>query len=179
MSMCRVISCVFGRGCLLWPVHPLGKTLLAFSDMVSSNKKLLETISELKKVANTVLAMTSVFSWQNSLSLFWYSFKQYQDWKRLLTLTLPAPRSSGAGKSHLTFMSFGFWFLGISLPFVSFGVWLLPGEVLVCFCFVCLAWVHRHLVQTAQANVGIAHYKVPHSTWEPLGEKNFPWLINL
>ena len=44
--------------------------LLAFSDMVSSNKKLLETISELKKAANTVLAMTSVFSWQNSLSLF-------------------------------------------------------------------------------------------------------------
>ena len=26
MSMCRV----FGRGCLLWPVHFLGKTLLAF-----------------------------------------------------------------------------------------------------------------------------------------------------
>ena len=25
---CRVISCVVGRGCLLWSVHPLGKTLL-------------------------------------------------------------------------------------------------------------------------------------------------------
>ena len=31
MSMCRVISCVFGRECLLWPVHFLGKTLLAFA----------------------------------------------------------------------------------------------------------------------------------------------------
>ena len=31
MSMCRVISCVVGRGCLLWPVHSLGKTLLAFA----------------------------------------------------------------------------------------------------------------------------------------------------
>ena len=30
ISMCRVISCVFGRGWLLWPVHSLGKTLLAF-----------------------------------------------------------------------------------------------------------------------------------------------------
>jgi len=30
MSMYRVFSCVFGRGCLLWPVHFLGKTLLAF-----------------------------------------------------------------------------------------------------------------------------------------------------
>ena len=28
MFMCRVISCVVGRGCLLWPVCSLGKTLL-------------------------------------------------------------------------------------------------------------------------------------------------------
>ena len=31
MSMCRVFSCVVGRGCLLCPVHSLGKTLLAFA----------------------------------------------------------------------------------------------------------------------------------------------------
>ena len=31
VSMCRVFSCVVGRGCLLWPVSSLGKTLLAFS----------------------------------------------------------------------------------------------------------------------------------------------------
>ena len=31
MSMCRVFSCVVGRGCLLWPVHSFGKTLLAFA----------------------------------------------------------------------------------------------------------------------------------------------------
>ena len=31
VSMCRVISCVVGRGCLLWPVHSFGKTLLAFA----------------------------------------------------------------------------------------------------------------------------------------------------
>ena len=30
-SMCRVFSCVVGRGCLLWPVHFLGKTLLVFA----------------------------------------------------------------------------------------------------------------------------------------------------
>ena len=28
MSMCRVFSCVVERGCLLWPVRSLGKTLL-------------------------------------------------------------------------------------------------------------------------------------------------------
>ena len=31
MSMCRVFSCVVGRGCLLGPVHFLGKTLLVFA----------------------------------------------------------------------------------------------------------------------------------------------------
>ena len=31
MSICRVFSCVVGRGCLLWPVHFLGRTLLAFA----------------------------------------------------------------------------------------------------------------------------------------------------
>ena len=31
MSMCRVFSCVVGRGCLLWPEHSLGKTLLVFA----------------------------------------------------------------------------------------------------------------------------------------------------
>ena len=31
MCMCRVFSCVVGRGCLLWPVHSFGKTILAFS----------------------------------------------------------------------------------------------------------------------------------------------------
>ena len=31
MPVCRVISCVVGRRCLLWPVHSLGKTLLAFA----------------------------------------------------------------------------------------------------------------------------------------------------
>ena len=30
MSLCRIISCVVGRGCLLWPVCSLGKPLLAF-----------------------------------------------------------------------------------------------------------------------------------------------------
>ena len=31
MSMCRVFSSVVGRGCLLWPVRSLGRTLLAFA----------------------------------------------------------------------------------------------------------------------------------------------------
>ena len=29
--ICRVLSCVVGRGCLLWQVHSLSKTLLAFA----------------------------------------------------------------------------------------------------------------------------------------------------
>ena len=31
MPMCRIFSCVVGRGCLLWPACSGGKTLLAFA----------------------------------------------------------------------------------------------------------------------------------------------------
>ena len=31
MSMCRLFSCVVERGCLLWPVRSLGRTLLVFA----------------------------------------------------------------------------------------------------------------------------------------------------
>ena len=70
-----------------------------------------------------------------------------------------------------------FWVLGLSLPFVSFGVWLLTGEVLVQSGFIGLVWVHRHLVQTAWVNMGIAHSKVPRPTWEHFGgrKKFFFW----
>ena len=36
MSMCRVFSCVVGRGCLLWSVHFLGKALLIFALLLST-----------------------------------------------------------------------------------------------------------------------------------------------
>ena len=36
MPMCRAFSCVVGRGCLLWSVCFLGKTLLAFALLHSS-----------------------------------------------------------------------------------------------------------------------------------------------
>ena len=38
MSMCRVFSCVVGRGCLLWPVCSPGRTLLAFSCFILYSK---------------------------------------------------------------------------------------------------------------------------------------------
>ena len=38
MFTCRVFSCVVGRGCLLWPVHSLGKTLLALPCFILYSK---------------------------------------------------------------------------------------------------------------------------------------------
>ena len=38
MSICRVFSCVVGRGCLLWPVHFLGKTLLTLPCFILHSK---------------------------------------------------------------------------------------------------------------------------------------------
>ena len=53
MSMCRVFSSVFGRKCLLWPVHSLGKTLLAFALLHSvlqdvEQNKLWKILQEMK-----------------------------------------------------------------------------------------------------------------------------------
>ena len=43
MSMCRVFSCVFGRGCLLWPAQSLGKILLFSSVQLLSHVRLFAT----------------------------------------------------------------------------------------------------------------------------------------
>ena len=38
MSMCRVFSCVVGRGCFLWPVCSLGRTLLVLPHFILYSK---------------------------------------------------------------------------------------------------------------------------------------------
>ena len=53
MSMCRVVSCVFRRGCLLWPVHSVGKTLLAFA--------LLHIVPKAKLACYSRYLLTSYF----------------------------------------------------------------------------------------------------------------------
>ena len=53
MSICRVISFVVGLGCLLWPVHSLGKTLLAFT--------LLHFYSKAKLACYSRCLLTSYF----------------------------------------------------------------------------------------------------------------------
>ena len=52
MSTCRVFSCV-GRGCLLWPVRSLGRTLLAFA--------LLHSLSKVKFACYSKCFLTSYF----------------------------------------------------------------------------------------------------------------------
>jgi len=67
MSMCGVISCVFGRGCLPWPVCSLGKTLLAFA--------LLHSVLQGQLACYSRYLWTSTFAFQPPImkrtSLFW------------------------------------------------------------------------------------------------------------
>ena len=67
MSMCRVFSCVAGRGYLLWPVSSLGKTLLAFS--------LLHSVLQGKKLPVTPgVSWLSIFAFQSPImksTSFW------------------------------------------------------------------------------------------------------------
>ena len=60
MSKCRVFSCVVGRGWLLWPVHCLGKTLLAFALLCFL---LQGQISRLLKVSHDFLLWHSSPLW--------------------------------------------------------------------------------------------------------------------
>ena len=67
MSICRVFSCVVGRGCLLWPVHSLSKTLLAF---VLLHSVLQGQICLLLQVSlNFLLLHSSPLLWKGHL--FW------------------------------------------------------------------------------------------------------------
>ena len=60
MSMCRVISCIVGRGCLLWPVCSLGKTVSFCSASFCTPKPKLPItpgISNFFLLYNTVLVL--------------------------------------------------------------------------------------------------------------------------
>ena len=65
--MCRVFSCVVGRGCLLWPVCSLGKTLLAFA--------LLHSVLHKAKFTCYSRCFLTSYSWipvpYNEKDIFW------------------------------------------------------------------------------------------------------------
>ena len=59
MPMCTVISCVVGRGCLLWPVPSLGRTLLAFA--------LIHFVLKAKFTCYSRCLLTSYFVFQSPM----------------------------------------------------------------------------------------------------------------
>ena len=67
MSMCRVFSYVVGRGCLLWPVHFLGKTLLVFALLHSAFQG--QTCLLLQVILDFLLLHSSPLEWKGHL--FW------------------------------------------------------------------------------------------------------------
>ena len=67
MYICRVFSCVVGRGCLLWPVRSLGSTLLAFALI---HFVLQGHICLLLQVSHDVLLLPSSPLWWKG-HLFW------------------------------------------------------------------------------------------------------------
>ena len=67
MSMCRVLSSVVGKGYLLWPVHSLSKTLLAFALLhfvLQGQTWLLLQVS-----LDTLLLHSSLLWWKGHLFL--------------------------------------------------------------------------------------------------------------
>ena len=70
MSMCRVFSCVVGRGCLLWPVCFLGRTLLAFALLHFVLKD--QTCLLLQVSLDFLLLYSSPLWWKGHLVFFFF-----------------------------------------------------------------------------------------------------------
>ena len=101
MSMHRVFSCVVGRGCLLWPVHFLGKTLLVFALLHSVFQGQICLL--LQVFLDVLLLHSSSLQWKGHL--FWvlvlkdlvglHITVQLQfNWKR--SVFIPIPKKSNA-----------------------------------------------------------------------------------
>ena len=78
MSMCRLFSCVVGRGCLLWPVRSLGKTLLVFALLHSVFQGQICLLKMLQSICQQI----------------WKIQQWPQDWKR--SVFIPIPKKGNA-----------------------------------------------------------------------------------
>ena len=102
MSMCRVFSCVVGRGCLLWPVHFLGKTLLVFALLHSTFQDSILKSRDITLSTNVCLVETMVFpvvmygceSWTIKKAERWRMDAFELRWRRLLRVPWTARRSN-------------------------------------------------------------------------------------
>ena len=68
MSMCSVFSCVDERGCLLWLMRSLGKTLLAFALLHSMNQGKLEVVEQEMARVNIDTLGVSELKWSSELN---------------------------------------------------------------------------------------------------------------
>ena len=91
MSMCRVIYYVVGRGCLLWLVCSLGKTLLASAQLpfVLQGKACL-----LLQVCLDFLLLHSNHLWWKKAKRWRIDAFELWCWRRLLRVSWTARRSS-------------------------------------------------------------------------------------
>ena len=89
MFMCEVISCVVGKGCLLWPVHLLGKTLLVFALLHSVFQAQICLL--LKVFLDFLLLHSSLLQWKGHLCwpvpLPMHSFRRPENKELLVQLT--------------------------------------------------------------------------------------------
>ena len=151
-SKINIFTCTIRKGwpCFDWYLEASKTRNNRVTSSQKSNKRLLESIRTKKADFATGLVEQGSHVWHLCHLTFDFGASLYH----LLGALLP----------------FGFWYLGTSLPFVSFGM-LTPGwwSSGLVWC-VGLVWVHRQLIQTVWANMWIAHSKVAHSSWEPLGK---------
>ena len=101
MSTYRVFSCVVGRGCLLWPVHFLGKTLLVFALLHSlfQGQKLMLSQIQFKSLNSHRRKAAKIEPWGNILCYNYtvFPFPEYlwgrgREGKRKLEWSAASPK---------------------------------------------------------------------------------------
>ena len=144
MSTCRVFSCVVGRGCLLWPVHFLGKTLLVFAVLHSVFQHKFACYSRCFLTSYTCIPVP-----YNEKDIFWVLFlKGLVGLHRTIQLQLPQHYWLGhvliyyicfslSDLLHSVWQTLGSYTLHKWISFVPFYGWVMFHCVFICTVLCC------------------------------------------
>ena len=133
MSMYRVFSCVVGRGCLLWPVHFLGKTLLVFALPHSIFQGEIACYS--RCFLTSYFCIPAPYNEKDIFFVYWATFLQFLVFCGLQCFSVT---------DSWPFCGFPFfWSIRCPVASLSFlpqcwskaGLWDYSWSVFICLCF--------------------------------------------
>ena len=157
--MYRVFSCVVGRGCLLWPVHFLGKTLLVYRNANDFCVLILypaTLLNSLTRSSNFLLlslrfSMYSIMSSANSETftsfLIWIPFISFSSLIAVARTSRTMLNNSGPVNTLVLFLTLGemlsiFHHWGSCLLWACY-IWFLLCWIMFLLCLLLESFYHK------------------------------------